>query len=147
MWILFHWRFPLSRILFYLFSLHSENESTYVTSVHPRRNERDTYGCVLRAFTNSGEGGLFAAHERMLTKDLDQRGWQVNSKPGSDATTAFIDVWRYTAASLVHGGVADQRALRMRTCVGDSELRASEQKQLSWVGFNWKFTITLGFWR
>jgi len=39
---------------------------------------------------------------------------------------------------VVHGGVAG-----MRTCVGDSELRASEQKQLSWVGFNGKFTITL----
>lgn len=93
-----------------------------------------------------GEGRAFSCSRKNV--DLDRRGRRVNSKPGSDATTAFIDVcrWRYTAASLVvHGGVVDQRALRMRTCVGDGELRANEQKQSSWEDFNWKFTITLGF--
>jgi len=54
--------------------------------------------------------------------DLDRRGRQLNSKPESDATRAFIDVccaggtWR---ARWCMVGLADQRALRMRTCVGE----------------------------
>lgn len=95
--------------------------------------------------------------------DLDRRGRRVNSKPGSDATRAFIDVhggawwcmvgWLINAPSGCAPASVDREtslpardqnasARRRRAVNFASGATITVRKQPSWVGFNWKFAIT-----
>jgi len=87
-------------LVFYFLSFScTQKIKVSITCVHPRRNERDTYGRVLRAFTKSKEGVFFCCSRKSGRSRSKRSASEL--KAGERCDHRF---YRRVTLALVHGG-------------------------------------------